>query len=260
MPTSRARTSSTVGTRIESGCRGSARNRRASARRSITRSIAGAGTTRGRTNPPVLEGRLSQASVARGRRGQAGDRRDRRRSGSGLARLDRRRFFASMRSRLAPWAPRREPREHFLPLRQILLNLPAAASRRRRSRSPPSDVVLRVAQRRDQRDIEAPQEPRQRLRHARVAAHAIGDDADTSLRAADLGDQQQVGDAFRGRVNVDLGRHHGYEHGVDAARQVRQRKRIDRGRRVDDDGAAVGGTRICQLRVTVADRSNAAMP
>ena len=100
----------------------------------------------------------------------------------------------------------------------------------------------------------------QRLRHQRVCAHSVRDDPDPVIRTPDLRDQQQVGDALRGCVNVDVGRHHGHEHGVGPARDLRERVRPEGRGRIHDYGRALAGIRSCQLRVTVAERSKPAMP
>ena len=74
----------------------------------------------------------------------------------------------------------------------------------------------------------------QRLVGERIAAHPVGDHANAVVLAADLGDQQQVADAARAGVDVDVRWQHRYQHFVGIARHLRQLPRLERRRGIDD--------------------------
>ena len=72
--------------------------------------------------------------------------------------------------------------------------------------------------------------------------------------ALDLGDQQQVRDAFRAGVDVDVGGQHGHENGVGTAHQLGHLVRGNCGRGIHDDALRIaGGTQVEAARGAVVE-------
>src|SRR5450631_162523 len=102
-------------------------------------------------------------------------------------------------------------------------------------------VVLRIADGCDNRDSERLQKADERLVDARVALGAIGDDADALILAAHLRDQEEVADAARAGMDVDVRGAYRHQDFVRAAGDVRQLRSSKRRRCVDDHVGCRGG-------------------
>ena len=150
----------------------------------------------------------------------------------------------SRRPRVASFRPRRFTGRHFAvfdpvdqryPVRLIDAKPRALHFVETHTRFRGSNVVLRVAQYRDHRDLQRIEEAHQRTEDHRVGFDAIGDYRHTVLVALDLCVQQQVGDAARDRLNVDVRRQHRNQDAIGVASEFDVLVLVDGGRRVDDD-------------------------
>src|ERR1700722_3027391 len=128
-----------------------------------------------------------------------------------------------------------QPCQHRLPVLEILLHQITLHFVQPQAQLGGPDIVLRVTQRCNDRNPQGLEKSHQRLIDHRIALDAIGDHPDAIFIAPDLCDQQEVGDAFRTGMNIDIRRQYREDDGVGALGHVRHVLRHYRGRSIDHD-------------------------